>query len=342
MVGLTRLTKRPISALITKTDGKNIHFIAGKLATNFGKLIQHNKDLLVVNKQLIDKTSDPKFTTFVGEGLYTFKPTLKAFGTTWSQEEYSHPGFQRVYLRLKSFQRFTETWAILERAQADGLFEKHQGAKCTLRIASVGGGPGYELLALRIFFKRNFPNVTLDLTSLDLCKSWEQYVLRLGFKFLPYNINDGNLLGRLGLAKGELEYVIISYIMIYVSNDKCLDMFRDLLIRDGVRALIMSERTEATPACKRMENRGIHCSRLMPQKLGQDERQNLFVADPSLLKSGQKDFNSSFGVLQSDPTFPNVPFCEHKAPRQAGGHRLGWRPFHEEKQVPSEYHARMK
>ena len=32
---------------------------------------------------------------------------------TWSDEEYGLAGFQWMYLRLKSFQRFTETWATL-------------------------------------------------------------------------------------------------------------------------------------------------------------------------------------------------------------------------------------
>ena len=37
---------------------------------------------------------------------------------TWSDDEYAHPGMQAVYLRLKSFQRFTESWALFERAGA--------------------------------------------------------------------------------------------------------------------------------------------------------------------------------------------------------------------------------
>ncbi|KAL3922714.1 MAG: hypothetical protein SGPRY_004460, partial [Prymnesium sp.] len=53
-----------------------------------------------------------------GEALYRDKPTMKqhhgAKGT-WSDAEYAHPGLQFIYLRLKSFQRFTESWALLER-----------------------------------------------------------------------------------------------------------------------------------------------------------------------------------------------------------------------------------
>ena len=39
---------------------------------------------------------------------------------TWSQEEYGQAGLQRQYLKLKSYQRFTEAWSLLERADARG------------------------------------------------------------------------------------------------------------------------------------------------------------------------------------------------------------------------------
>ena len=66
---------------------------------------------------------------------------------------------QALYLRLKSFQRFTESWAIFERAGALGTFDKWlqptaEGAeRPLLRVASLGGGPGYELLALAWYLR---------------------------------------------------------------------------------------------------------------------------------------------------------------------------------------------
>ena len=83
-----------------------------------------------------------------GYRIYTDKPTLKsAANVTWSDEEYGHPGLHHMYLRYKSFQRFTETYALLERAEARGLFSrdgafqpKRDGRP--LRVASIGGGPG--------------------------------------------------------------------------------------------------------------------------------------------------------------------------------------------------------
>ena len=68
---------------------------------------------------------------------------------TWSDEEYGHPGLQHMYLRYKSFQRFTETYALLERAEmrslfsGDGAFTPKPTGR-PLRVASIGGGPGCE------------------------------------------------------------------------------------------------------------------------------------------------------------------------------------------------------
>jgi hypothetical protein len=66
-----------------------------------------------------------------GKDIYRNKPTFKRprdskeFGdaqfVTWSQEEYANLGLQRQYLKLKSYQRFTEAWSLLERADARGL-----------------------------------------------------------------------------------------------------------------------------------------------------------------------------------------------------------------------------
>ena len=154
----------------------------------------------------------------------------------------------------------------------------------------------------------------------------------LGYNFDVWDINDGGLLDKLGLAAGELHYVLISYVMIYVTNNPVLDMLRDLLVKEGVRALIMSERSESTAACAKMESRGIFCSRLMSQKLGKDERQCVFVSDRSILHSSSGRKSGDDDVV-TDPAFPNVPFCEHKEKRAELGKPLNWRPFHEDNPI---------
>ena len=98
-----------------------------------------------------------------GYTLYDEKPNFRRPGATgtWSDEEYGLPGFQWMYLRMKSFQRFTETWAMLERMAVAGLFDAGQicspvraegsDKPAGLRVVSLGGGPGYEILAYQWF-----------------------------------------------------------------------------------------------------------------------------------------------------------------------------------------------
>ena len=70
---------------------------------------------------LLDASADPKAEEEKGHAIYTLKPTLHSkANVTWSTEEYGHAGLQRMYLRFKSFQRFTETYGMLERAYACG------------------------------------------------------------------------------------------------------------------------------------------------------------------------------------------------------------------------------
>lgn len=74
-------------------------------------------------------------------------------GGTWSDAEYGHAGLQGTYLRLKSVQRFTEAWALCERAAARGAFSERLLRAPSVRVVSIGGGPGFELLAFDLFFR---------------------------------------------------------------------------------------------------------------------------------------------------------------------------------------------
>ena len=85
-----------------------------------------------------------------GYALYEEKPNLRRNGTTWSDAEYGLPGFQWMYLRMKSWQRFTETWACLERCARGGLFDEGACLMSSSRVVSIGGGPGKDgLLVIR-------------------------------------------------------------------------------------------------------------------------------------------------------------------------------------------------
>ena len=125
----------------------------------------------------IEAAHGPGADNIVAEGqqIYAKKPNMGQEDVTWSQREYGHLGLQKEYLRYKSVQRLTEAWACLQRARNSGVFASltegpgmEDGDRQTLRWASLGGGPGFELLAVRWFFERHYPAYDLDLVSLDL------------------------------------------------------------------------------------------------------------------------------------------------------------------------------
>ena len=82
-----------------------------------------------------------------------------------------------------------------------------------------------------------------------------------------------------GVALAELDYVLVSYVCIYVAKQRgdpaheatCDEWQR--LLKGGVRAMLVSERSEETAACGMMETRGVTVERLIEQSLGKDERQ---------------------------------------------------------------------
>ena len=135
--------------------GRKYPFKAGPEALPLLRgLLSTNHRVFAINRVIVEATGDAAETIRHGEDLYANKPTMKAHHGalgTWSDEEYAHPGLQAVYLRLKSFQRFTESWALFERAARRGVFDKYLNTSATLHVASLGGGPGYELLALEWF-----------------------------------------------------------------------------------------------------------------------------------------------------------------------------------------------
>ena len=117
------------------------------------------------------------------------------------------------------------------------------------------------------------------------CIGWRPYVEALGYRFLRWNIRDGGLLELLGpgpelafvmirsvvhsslnphfsphsmpSSNPELAFVTTSYVLIYVSDDRTVDMLAALLKEGACRAIIVSERSEATAACGMIEKRGV-------------------------------------------------------------------------------------
>ena len=190
-----------------------------------------------------------------------------------------------------------------------------------MRIAAIGGGPGDELLAARLYFKDKFPDLQLDLICMDICEAWRPCAERLGFRFVTYDITDEGTdpLGAAGLERGDLDFAIVSCVMIYCTTRKTMGMFRDLLSEGGVRAALVSERGETTKACTMFEDLGGRVIRLIDQSRGIDERQAIWCSnefhDGNQLR--RPEFNGN-----ARPIFPNVPYEEHKQKRKGrGSHR---------------------
>ena len=262
---------------------------------------------LHVVERLLDKFAPAERDAAVREGeqLYAEKPTLRGeAGVTWSDAEYAHRGLQRQYLRFKSFQRFTETYSLVERASARGLFQRAlpppgpDGAPSrAARIASIGGGPGYELLALREFLRELAPPLRVELTSVDLQPGWEPFARALDCGFITADLNDGDMLSRCG---APLDIVVISYVLIYCSNEATAAMFARLLRAEGgPRAILVSERTHRQEMAALMERQGVTVTKLMPQHRGRDERQMVWTLS---------DLPSREPRNEGDLTFPNVPY----------------------------------
>ena len=73
-------------------------------------LVVANTALRKRNASLLEAAGEPSRVEAEGERLYVEKPTLRGDqNVTWSFDEYGHPGLQLYYLKLKSWQRFTET-----------------------------------------------------------------------------------------------------------------------------------------------------------------------------------------------------------------------------------------
>ena len=254
-----------------------------------------------------------------GESIYRDKAALQARGITWTHEEYGHLGLQKVYLETKCWQRFTETYNLLDRARAALLPVLRAAAARDGRLtaASLGGGPGFELHALREWVRGEAALESVHgsgaqrLVSLDLQGGWAPYAERLGLGFVgPWDLTKDDPVASCGLRPGELHVAIISYVLIYCCDEATAERIANMLRPPeqgglGLRALIVSERSHVQPMIPMLEKRGVVTLRLMRQdsREGTDHRQLLFLPPGS---------SPAFDVVAANAavTFENVPFMK--------------------------------
>ena len=260
-----------------------------------------------------------------GKAIYAQKPNLGQNGVTWSQQDYGHRGLQAEYLRLKSIQRFTEGWCAMQRAYNAGAFNHLLGeragagsgadGKVTLRMASLGGGPGFELVAARAFIERHLPKVNdLQLVSLDLADEWQPCAEGLGIKFNKWDVNDGEgILKAAGMP--SIDIAVISYVLYhYMSNEHCAEwLAKRLNAKDIKYVLIISRFEDLSYQIDSVQRRGVRVHKLMkqPQYSGKprDDRQLLYMSDslPALQPMNE--------ALSLKTIFPNVPHEDGKDTR---------------------------
>ena len=259
-------------------------------------------------ERLIDESPHPSATRARGESLYRDKPKLRKGEGTWSQEEYGTLGLQRVYLSFKSFQRFTETYVLLERAFYRNIFASLATPAGEppkpLRVVSAGGGPGFELFAFKKFAERVCPRRPLELVSLDLMPKWKPYVENMNMEFYEYDITGKVPLVQCSGGK-PVEWVIISYVLIYCCTEETADMLADLIFNHGVKGIFISERAYRQDMAKFCKDRNLQVVQLLDQSMEHDDRQ-LAICHPSM--PIVPPLESQPGARKPLLTFPNVPW----------------------------------
>lgn len=141
-----------------------------------------------------------------GYRIYTTKAINKRYGT-WSNIQYSDPGFVYVYFRIKSVQRFTEIWNMLERAHIMNILP--QIIQKVNRIVSIGGGPGIELYAIDTFIKLYY-NKDISYISIDPNTQWKPIVEKLGYMYQNGTFDT--------YTPMEQDLILLSYIYHYIPS----------------------------------------------------------------------------------------------------------------------------
>lgn len=136
----------------------------------------------------------------VGKKFYLNKKKGKV---KWNS--YDDKKFLYHYYNLKSFQRFTETYSFLSHFNHNELINKSD------LIVSIGGGPGFELIAFKEMGYQN-------LISLEKEIKFKEMTDHLNLKFRKFDFNDKNDIKYLKKIKPKviyLSYVYYSYMEPY-------------------------------------------------------------------------------------------------------------------------------
>jgi len=105
----------------------------------------------------------------------------------------------------------------------------------TMRIVSIGGGPGFELIACKAFFNKYAPDTKLELITLDYMEGWRAYNEMFNIEFHKYDMLESQPSLESILKGRAVDMFILSYVFFhYFRTDAHLQRVLDLLAPDPV------------------------------------------------------------------------------------------------------------
>ncbi len=257
------------------------------------------KSMLVENIDLIKKSNkDINKILKDGYNIYKNKTSLKkktkSYGTgeyvTWTDEEYSHLGFQRYYLIVKGFQRFCETWSLLERSCNYGVLKNIPDK---LNIVSIGGGPGFECYAFELFLKKYYPKKKCVFHILDLENKWGNYIKKFGnnYYFYKWDLYKDDIYKTTNLK--NIHFITISaFFVMYMTNDYSYNLINNWLNKN-VLSILINSRAKKIEGKVHLKKKNIYTTNLLGEN---DDRQIVL---------GLKKYKKEHYLKN---IFPNVPY----------------------------------
>lgn len=202
------------------------------------------------------------------EGKRIYKEKNFVGSVTWTDEDYKNRGFMYWYLKIKSKQRYTEIYSLFEKIK----FEKK------LRIVSVGGGPGFELEALK---KLGYGNV------INLDKGpWRDFSNFLGTEYHNFDFFKDDL------SVYNPDIIILSYVFSnYLNNEEGLKIIMGWL--EFTDYIVINDRKRKIELFDGMEN----IYRVLSHN---DDRQ-------VILSKKFRLYNQQYNL-----TFKNIPYKFHQ------------------------------
>lgn len=241
-----------------------------------------------VKKILIKYQHDYKINYKLGKEIYSQKNNLKKTGITWTENEYNNDSMRYVYIIVKSFQRFTEMWSLLESFNLYCKLDFSVGNN----ILSLGCGPGFECLAFKTFYKNN---KNIKIYGIDSINKWKSAFEMFGSFYNIDILNQKNDFFTF-LKKKKIDIVILSNVYAnYMTNKEGTLFIRDLFLHNVKYILINDRSKDLSFFVNEFKKYKIYTYYLINEK---DHRQ-ICLSLNSLKK--KKD------ILKKN-IFPNVPF----------------------------------